>query len=47
MMKKMYTKQITDISGRQKKKILEDKSEEKAHTLFISLQNTNDLQMLD
>lgn len=35
------------MSGRQKKKILEDKSEEKAHTLFISLQNTNDLQMLD
>ena len=35
------------MSGRQKKKILEDKSEEKSHTLFISLQNTNDLQMLD
>lgn len=26
-------------------KILEDKSEEKAHTIFISLQNSNDLQM--
>lgn len=35
------------MRGRQKKKILEDKQEEKAHTHFISLQNLNDLQMFD